>query len=585
MTLFDSNSRKFRGRPAGVGLAILGAVLVWMAGCTPAKPDPEGSTVAQTPVVEVASSVFRFDEVATQAGVNFTYRNGEETDFNTLVESIGGGVALCDFDGDGQLDLFCTGGGHIPEKGVLQPLPAGLFQQRDRWQFATVTERAGLARPRYYSHGCATGDYNNDGFADLFVTGYGGTTLYVNQGDGTFLETTDAAGLFDPRFSTSAAWGDIDGDGNLDLYVTHYLDWSWENNPPCFGPGDVPDVCPPRQFQGLDDRLYRSLGDGRFMDASQEFGLLPGGNGLGVVLGDIDQDGDADIYVANDATENRYYVNDGGRLREQGLEQGVALDDRASANGSMGVDFGDFNGDGRIDIWVANYEKELFALYRNDGELGFEFVSRQTGISELGELFVGFGTAFGDFDRDGDEDLIVANGHVIQTVRLSPIRQLPLLLRNENGKFVRQTFPEGTYLGDPHLARGLSLGDIDADGDLDVAISHNNEPVALLENLTDAPGRSFTVRLVGRTSNRDAVGAICDWEVGGRVVRKLVKGGGSYLSALPHDVLLAVPNARENRAERGVLTIRWPGGDTTRHEFALNELSGVPQNVFEPGTK
>ena len=534
--------------------------------------DPERPNTPSQPRPQRPSASFRFPDVAAASGIDFTYRNGEQAEQDTIVESIGGGVGWFDFDLDGRLDLVFPGGGEFPRKGELSALPTGLFRQVDDWRFQPVATLAAFDRPAHFTHGVAIGDVDSDGFPDLFITGYGGTTFYRNLGDGTFVDETRSSGLFDPRFSTSAAWGDLNGDGFPELYVAHYVDWSWSNNPRCFGPGNIPDVCPPRQFQGLDDRLFVNNADGTFRDVSQGSGLLPQGKGLGVLIADPDLDGDSDIYVANDTTENRYYVNlataagpiqpsptpASPRFREDGLIQGVALDDRAVANGSMGVDLGDYDLDGRPDLWVANYEQELFALYHNEGALGFQYASRQAGISELGELFVGFGTSFGDFDLDGDEDLIVANGHVIQTQRLSPIRQLPLLLENQSGRFHRSSFSPGTYLGSPHLGRGLSVADADRDGDLDFAVSHNNEPVAVLRNETSVPGRAVVLRVIGTRSNRDAVGTLLEWTISDQKFTSQVTGGGSYLSASPSDQLLVWPAGTEHLPAD--ITIRWPSG-------------------------
>ena len=583
--------RRFDGTPQFYHLLSWQRLGLWLllllaSGC----PDKSTPVVLNAPVapgplnpIETGDSRFVFENVAHSAGVDFTYHNGEESNHNIIVESIGGGLGLFDFDRDGQLDVFCPGGGTIPADSTLKPLPCGLFRQTETWKFAAVADHAQLSLPSHFSHGCAIADFDSDGFPDVLLTGYGGASLYRNLGDGTLVEESASLGLGNTQFSTSAAWGDIDNDGDLDLYVAQYVNWSWENNPACYGADHVPDVCPPREFEGLDDRLFRNSGDGLFTDSSAEFGLLSGGKGLGVVIGDIDLDGDSDIYVANDTTENRYYINGKGTLQEQGLIQGVALDDRAIANGSMGVDLADFDNDGLPDIWVANYEQELFALYHNEGELGFQHASRQTGMSQLGDLFVGFGTAFGDLDLDGDEDIAVSNGHVIQTARLSPIRQLPLILRNDQGHFVRQHFPETNYLGQPHLGRGLSVGDIDHDGDLDLAISHNNEPHALLQNQSPREGEPLSVRLIGTRTNRDAIGAICEWEAGGRLVRKLIKSGGSYLSAMPYELVFSRLPAATGSPLLGKLTIRWQDG--RRSEVTISsEMRKKTVTLVEPNS-
>jgi enediyne biosynthesis protein E4 len=614
----------------------LGCGVLAFCGCertAPPGPSPAPEKSESISPETAANSAMRWREVAVESGIEFQYRNGEESNQNSIVESVGGGLGWLDYDRDGRLDLVCPGGGLLPRSGAIEPRPTGLFRQRSEWQFVPVSEPAAVGPSGHYTHGCAVADFNSDGFPDLYITGYGGTTLQLNLGDGTWTETARAAGVWDDRFSTSAAWGDLDADGLADLYVAHYVDWSWSNHPACEGPGGVADVCPPRRFEGLDDRLYRNAGDGGFVETGRLAGLEPVGKGLGVVIGDADLDGDSDLYVANDTTENRYYLNQTserkqsgwesparaglvagtagdpqdvwkGLLAENGLVQGVALDDRAVANGSMGVDFGDYNGDGWPDLWVANYEQELSALYRNEGRLGFQYASREAGISELGELFVGFGTLFGDFDLDGDEDLFVSNGHVIQTARLSPIRQVPLVLvnglvtagsnsRSTTPRFQRAAFPAGDYLGEPHLGRGVAGGDVDGDGDLDLAISHNNEPVAVLRN--EATGRGVTVQLVGTASNRDAIGAIGEWQVGDEpLVRKLVKGGRSYLSASCYRLQFSWPEpileAEEQQAEGtksgglparkrppGRLTVRWPSGKVT--ELTIDPTLGPGEVV------
>ena len=359
----------------------------------------------------------RFIDVTLQSGVTFTYRNGQEADNAAIVESLGGGVALVDYDGDGDMDLFFPGGGEFGPDQQIHGRPSALFRNDGGWRFTEVTQLAGVSRAPYYSHGIAAGDFDSDGFPDLLVTGYGGLQLFQNQGDGTFQEVSASAGLNDRLWSSSAAWGDFNGDGHLDLYVTHYVNWSFKNHPYCAGPKKGQrEVCPPREYQPLPDTLYTSNGDGTFRDVSREVGLrVEGeglGKGLGVLLADVDVDGDLDIYVANDTVPNFLYRNNGqGHFDEVGLMSGTSLSESGTSDGSMGVDLGDFNLDGLPDLWVANYERESFALYRNEGNCNFQHVSQSVGLTDVGGVYVGWGTVFFDFDRDGDEDVFVSNGH------------------------------------------------------------------------------------------------------------------------------------------------------------------------------
>ncbi|HEV3003407.1 MAG TPA: VCBS repeat-containing protein, partial [Pirellulales bacterium] len=308
--------------------------------------------------------------------MSFSYQNGRSAGFYTILESLGGGVALFDFDNDGRHDVFFTGGGRFIEEKQPSGLPSSLWHNLGDWHFSDVTAPADVGRSPHYSHGCAAGDFDNDGFSDLLVTGYGGLLLFHNQGDGTFLECSRSAALDDTSWSTSAAWGDLDGDNQLDLYVAHYVDWSPSHDPRCPGEGslsplraklasarpDIREICSPRSFAPLPDVVYYSNGDGTFRDATSEARLRTDadmcGRGLGVVMGDIDLDGDLDIYVANDTDDNFLYLNDGqGRFNEVAALEGVARGATGAAQGSMGVDLGDHNLDGLPDLWVVNFEK------------------------------------------------------------------------------------------------------------------------------------------------------------------------------------------------------------------------------------
>jgi hypothetical protein len=493
--------------------------------------------------------------------VSFTYRNGREAGVLSIVESLGGGVGMCDYDRDGQMDLILPGGGQFGPGEQLTGRPTGLFRQIQPFQFSDVSTVSGLAPSRYYTHGCTIGDYDNDGFHDVLITGYGGLQLFQNLGDGTFREVQQQAQLTDSLWSSSAGWGDVNNDGALDLYVAHYADWSWTNNPPCFSRPDQRDVCPPRSFRGLDDILYLSNGDGTFRDASQELGLRSGGKGLGVLLADLDLDADVDIYVCNDTEDNFLYVNQGqGQFEESGVLAGVATDDRGVANGSMGVATLDFNGDLRPDVWVANFENESFALYRNDGMMQFTHVSGNAGIFTLGPIYVGFGTAAGDLDRDGDEDLLVANGHVVYFPQSGRLQQLPLLLMNDQGRFQRANYDPSSYFGQAHHGRGLALGDIDNDGDLDGVFSNNNEATALQRNDTPATGHWIGVQLIGTKSSRDAIGASVVLHTNQGDSLRSCYGGGSYLSQNDSRMFWGLPVGMDLTE----ITIHWPGGKTSK---------------------
>jgi hypothetical protein len=479
---------------------------------------------------------------------------------------VGGGLGWFDYDRNGWLDLIATGGGRFPGKEAIVGLPAALFRTGDGQDFQEVGSSAQLTDETLYSHGVAIGDCDHDGFPDVLVTGYGRMQLWRNMGDGTFQEEATQANLTDDRWSTSAGWADLNGDNNLDLYVVHYTDWSFANHPYCpSGTPSVREICAPREFSPLPDVVYYSLGDGTFVEANATAGLRTDGKGLGVLLCDVEPDGDVDIYVANDTTDNFLYLNNGrGQFEEAGIASGVAVDAQGIPNGSMGVDLCDFNEDQLPDLWVANYEQESFALYRNEGRGNFLHVSQRLGITDLGGLFVGFGTACDDFDADGDTDIVVANGHVIKFPVASPRRQLPLLLQYGGWRFQRARFAAGSYFEEAHEGRGLAVADYDRDGDLDVAVSHLNEPLALLANQFHSMNRWLSLALVGTRSNRDAVGALVELTTDAGVRSRQVTGGGSYLSHSARAVHFTLPDASEPQS----LAVHWPSGTVQRIDAA-----------------
>lgn len=501
----------------------------------------------------------RFVDKTVAGGIDFIYRNGEAAGHYSILESLGGGVAILDFDRDGREDLCFAGGGEFRAENTIAGLPCGLYQNQGNGKFADAALSAGLGPGKHYSHGITRADYDSDGFPDLLVTGYGGLQLFHNDGDGTFTELAEAAHLDDQLWSSSAAWGDLNRDGHLDLYVVHYVNWSFENDPFCAGPKpDQREVCPPRRFEGLPDTLYLSNGDGTFRDASKEWGLRQDGKGLGAVIADLDLDADLDIYVTNDTVPNFLYRNDENRkLTDISLISGTSLSDRGLPDGSMGVDLYDYNLDGLPDLWVVNYESESAALYENEGGMFFRHVSMPTGVTSAGSLFVGWGTRCFDADRDGDEDMFVSNGHVIRYPVNAPLRQTPLLFENLEGRRFRNVAPDaGDYFREAHMGRGAAGGDLDGDGDQDLAVSHTNEPVSILLNETPPRGEALAVDLIGTSSPRDAIGAVVRIQTSAGEQVRHWEGGGSYASTSGRTIFFGL--GPKSRVES--LQVTWPSG-------------------------
>ncbi len=500
-----------------------------------------------------------FEDRTNESGISFIYHNSEESGHFSILESLGGGLAVIDFDLDGREDLCFAGGGEFSKDNQINGLPSGLFRNMADWSFEDVTNVTGINHKMVYSHGIFRADYDSDGFPDFLVTGYGDLLLFQNQGDGTFQEVSLLANLSETTWSVGAAWGDYDGDGHLDLFVTQYVDWSFKNDPYC--PGPTPnqrEVCPPRVFQGLPDLLLMSNGDGTFRNTSSEAGLLPQGKGLGVVSADLDLDGDLDIYVTNDTVRNHLYENQGdGTFVDSSLMSGTGVSDQGSPDGSMGVELIDYNLDGLLDLWVVNFEKESAALYRNEGKLFFRHVSQSTGITAAGGLYVGWGTCCFDADNDGDEDIFVSNGHVVQFPTQGSRNQLPVFYENLGaGNFRDIAKLKSGFLSQPHMGRGAATADLDQDGDLDLVVSHLNETASVLVNTSKQSNAWIEVDLIGTISPRDAIGAVVKVKTKSGSQTQHWGGGGSYASTSSRKLFFGLGNA--DKIEE--IEITWPSG-------------------------
>ena len=526
-----------------------------------------------------------FEDVTLQCGVNFTYRNGREGEQFTVIETIGGGVAMLDYDQDGDLDLFITGGGTIegtpPRFGGL---PSALYRNDGDWKFVDVTREAGLAGPIDYSMGCAVADYNRDGNPDLLVTCFGRSRLFRNTGRGGFVDATNEAGLTVDGCSTSAAWADVDRDGWPDLYVTGYVKYDAGREKFC---GDrvkrIRDACGPWTHVPARHHLLRNRADGTFEDISQPAGIMIEGKGLGVVALDLNGDGWIDFHVTNDAMANFLYLGGPGpHFDERGLLSGTAYDQNGIPQGSMGVDAADYDGDGDPDLFVTNYEMEENSLYRNEGGGFFRLVTAEVGLAGQCRPYVGFGTGFVDFDSDGWLDLAVLNGHVLYSTGELPHAQPAFLFRNLNGRrFEDASTIGGPFFGARHVCRGAAFGDLDNDGAPDAVIVRQNQPVVILRNRLPAKHGWMRVHLRGTTSEPNAVGAVVSTYFQGRNLVRHVRGGGSYLSHSDQHVLFPIENDQPKDVR-----VTWLGGRSeVFHNVKVRETTTLIEGAGESEDK
>jgi hypothetical protein len=513
-----------------------------------------------------------FVDVTKAAGINFSSFSAPEKKY--IVESMGGGVALFDFDGDGRLDIYLVNSYTVDAALAKRPRPpAALYRSLGNGTFEDVAAKAGVADPGW-AMGVAVADYDNDGFDDLYVTCFGPNRLYRNRGNGTFEDVTEKAHVGDPRFSTGAAWGDYNRDGYLDLFVSNYVDFKLEDLPQ-FGKGQlcqyrgVPVQCGPRGLPGSGDTLYRNNGDGTFTDVSKAAKVddPSGYYGLGVMWTDFDDDGWPDILVANDATPNYAYRNNhDGTFTDVGLMLGFAVNENGIEQGSMGISIGDYDRDGRLDVVVTNFSDDYNTIYHKNSDGTLTDVSRATKTADVSMPYVGWGTKFFDYDNDGWLDLFVVNGHVYPQIEGAypggMYRQRKLVYRNlRDGTFTEVAQALGAALMEPRASRGAAFGDYDDDGDIDVIVNDLDGPSMLLRNDGGSrAGHWISLKLVGTKSNRNAVGAKVWLKAGGLTQVDEVHSGDSYISH--SDWRLHFGLGSTTRVPE--LIIRWPNGTTEK---------------------
>ena len=518
---------------------------------TPPPPGPQ----APSPVT--------FTDITAQSGINFKYA-ASKTSLKYLLETMGGGVAMFDYDNDGRMDLFFTNGAALKEPMAKDELPDKsqpkywnrLYQQKSDGTFTDVTERAGL-KGVSYSMGAAAADYDNDGYCDLFVTGYKAINLYHNNRDGTFSDVTSKLSINNPGWSTSAGWFDYDRDGRLDLFIVRYMEWDFESGATfCGGPTSaLRAYCHPDNFKGASNILLHQRADGSFEDVSKSSGIAdPSGKGLGVAFADFDNDGLTDVFVANDSVRQSLFRNKGdGTFEDIAVLSGAAYDEDGKTFAGMGADCGDYDNDGYMDVFITTLSNEKYAFYRNNGDLSFTYVTNTSGVGQITLLYAGWGARIVDVDNDGLRDLFVAQSHVLDTIEKTTAylkyKQPPLLMRNTGKGFVNVSATAGTAFKSSVAARGAAFGDLNNDGQVDAVIAVNDDAPLILRNngtrnhwlgisLSRFGARVIVTSSSGQKQYFDATNA------------------GSYLSSNDPRIVVGLGAARAVRS----IEVRWPSG-------------------------
>jgi hypothetical protein len=506
------------------------------------------------------SEPFPFEQVpADKSGIKWTHSSGKSPE-KYLPESSGAGCAFLDYDNDGWMDIYLVNSGKCDFFTPRTPLRNALYKNNRDGTFTEVTDKAGVAAGGY-GQGVAVGDYDGDGFPDLYVTQYGRSILYHNNGDGTFTDVTSKAGVAAPGWSSSAVWFDYDNDGRLDLFVGRFVEFSKELNKPCgiHEDGRI-HYCIPKVYSPMPSWLFHNNGDGTFTDVSKESGIAASlGKVWGVVATDINNDGLMDLFVANDTVRNFLFANRGkGRFEEIGEAAGIAYSADGRARSGMGLDSADYDQDGFMDLFVANLDREMYSLYRNNHDSTFDDEAGATGIATATRLMSGWGLKFFDFDNDGDLDLFLANGNpddLIEQIHSQvKYEEPPLLFRGTGKSFQNISQQSGPIFSQALSARGMAIGDFNNDGAVDVLISVNNGAPVLLRNNAGAQNHWLGIKLVGKKSNIDAVGARITYQAQDLKRSRMKVGGGSYLS--DHDPRVVVGIGKRTKIDW--LEIKWP---------------------------
>ena len=539
-------------------------VLFGILGCGESRRKPEGSAPPR-------ATAAIFTDATRESGIDFVHDNGSFGE-KYYPERMGSGAALFDANGDGFLDLFLVNGAPLPGHPQPSPKPSRLYLGDGAGRFRNATVGSGLERPGY-GMGVAAADIDNDGDTDLYVTRLGGNSLYLNDGKGRFKEIAGAGGAIGGGFCTSSAWVDIDADGLLDLYVCRYVPWnSPKDDYRCTNPEGEKAYCSVHVYPGLEHRLYRSAGvrggAPRFEDITRKAGIAGHiARGLAIVAGDYDQDGDQDLFVADDETPNFLWNNPGkGRFEDRGVLAGFALNEEGRATAGMGLDLADVDGNGWDDVIESDFHGQRKTLYVADGSGLFTPNAGNKGLGEMPINRLGFGIGFLDFDLDGWLDVFIANGHVNDDMEKAvppvPYKQTAQLFRNSGGgMFTDATAQLGSYGATPHLGRGTAFGDIDNDGDVDLVVANNGEEPVLLRNDRPAGNHWIGVRFIGKESNRLGIGARVILEAGGRSQTREARTSYSYLSSCDPRLVFGLGG----EATVGKLTVVWPSG--TRQSF------------------